>query len=102
MTAYYDWPLAELRIKQNPVSLDAEALQKFAGTYGPRKVTLENGTLYYQRGTNPKYELFPFSDHEFMLKGLETFRIRFLSENNKVVALQGLYDNGGTDKNLRD
>ena len=102
MAAYYDWPLAELRIKQNPVSLDAKTLQKFAGTYGPRNVMFENGKLYYQRGTNPKYELFPYSDNEFMLKGLEYFRIKFLIENNKVVALQGMYDNGRTDKNLRD
>ena len=102
MSAFYAWHLAGPKVKQNPVSLEAQVLKKFAGTYGPRKVTLENGKLFYQRGTNPKYELFPYSDHEFMLKGLETFRIRFLSENNKVVALQGMYDNGSTDKNLRD
>jgi hypothetical protein len=102
MAAYYEWPLAELKVKQNPVSLDEKTLKTFAGTYGPRNVMFENGKLYYQRGTNPKYELYPYSDCEFMLKGLETFRIRFLSEDNKVVALQGLYDNGRTDKNLRD
>ena len=102
MTAYYNWPLDELKARQNPVSLDARVLQQYVGTYGPRKITMENGKLFYQRGTNPRYELFPYSDHEFMLKELETFRIRFLSENNEVVALQGLYDNGRTDKNLRD
>ncbi len=102
LEAFYEWPLAELKVRNNPVTLEASALKKFAGSYGPRNVSFENGKLYYQRGTNPKYELFPFSDHEFMLKGLETFRIRFLSENNKVVALQGLYDSGHTDKNLRD
>jgi hypothetical protein len=37
-----------------------------------------------------------------MLRGLDTFRIRFLSEGEKVLALQGLYDNGHTDKNLKD
>ena len=102
MKALYQWPLAEIKVKNNPVKLEVSSLRKFAGTYGPRKVTLENGVLFYQRDQGTKYELYPFSDHEFMLKGLETFRIRFLSENNKVVALQGLYDNGYTDKNLRD
>lgn len=102
MKALYQWPLAEIKVKNNPVKLEVSSLKKFAGTYGPRKVTLENGVLFYQRDQGIKYELYPFSDHEFMLKGLETFRIRFLSENNKVVALQGLYDNGYTDKNLRD
>lgn len=102
MKMYYEWPLAEIKVKNNPVSLGVSALKKFAGTYGPRVVTLENGTLYYQRGQGTKYELYPYSDNEFMLKGLETFRIRFVSENNKVSALQGLYSNGHTDRNLRD
>lgn len=102
LTAYYEWPLAPLRLKQNPVTLDAKSLKSFAGNYGPRKVSFENGTLFYQRDGGTKYELYPYSKNEFMLKGLDTFRIRFLKEGNKVIALQGLYDNGHTDKNLID
>jgi hypothetical protein len=102
MAVYYDWHMAEPKLKQSPVTLDPKVLKRFAGTYGPRKVTLENGTLFYQRGSGNKYELFPYGENKFMLKGLPSFRIQFLSENNKVVALQGLYDNGHTDKNLRD
>ena len=49
-----------------------------------------------------KYKLIPYSDHEFMLDGLDSFRIRFLADGNKITALQGLYDNGGTDKNAKD
>ena len=99
LLAFYEWPLAELRLKTNPVTLDVKTLKSFAGNYGPRMVTFENGTLFYQRGSGTKYELFPFSDHEFMLKGLDSFRIRFLAEGNEITTLQGLYDNGGTDKN---
>ena len=101
LKAYYEWPLAELKIKNNPVILDSKTLKSFAGSYGPRMVTLEDGKLFYQRGSGTKYELYPYSDHEFMLKGLSSFRIRFLSEGDKVSALQGLYDNGHTDKNLK-
>jgi len=99
LLAFYEWPLAELSLKTNPVTLDVKTLKSFAGNYGPRMVTFENGTLFYQRGSGTKYELFPFSDHEFMLKGLDSFRIRFLAEGNEITTLQGLYDNGGTDKN---
>jgi C-terminal processing protease CtpA/Prc len=101
LKAFYEWPLAELNLKTNPVTLDAKTLKSFAGNYGPRMVTFENGTLFYQRGTGTKYELFPYSDNEFMLKGLDSFRIRFLTEGNKIVALQGLYDGGQTDKNAK-
>jgi len=70
--------------------------------YGPRMVLFENGALYYQRGSGTKYELIPYSNNEFMLKGLDSFRIRFLTEDNTVTALQGLYDNGRTDKNAKE
>jgi len=101
LQAFYEWPLAELSLKTNPVTLDAKTLKSFAGNYGPRMVTFEDGTLFYQRGSGMKYELYPFSDHEFMLKGLDSFRIRFLTKGNKIATLQGLYDNGHTDKNAK-
>jgi len=101
LQAFYEWPLAELNLKTNPVTLDAKTLKTFAGNYGPRMVVFENGALFYQRGSGTKYELFPFSDHEFMLKGLDSFRIRFLAEGNKIIALQGLYDSGHTDNNAK-
>ena len=100
--AFYQWPIAELSIKTNPVSLDANTLKSYAGNYGPRMVKFENGKLFYQRGNGTKYELVPYKDNEFILKGLDSFRIRFLSEGNTITALQGLYDNGSTDKNARD
>jgi C-terminal processing protease CtpA/Prc len=101
LQAFYEWPLAEINLKTNPVILDNKTLKSFAGDYGPRKVTFEKDKLFYQRGTGTKYELFPFSDHEFMLKGLDSFRIRFVAEGNKVTALEGLYDSGQTDKNAK-
>ncbi|WP_299117029.1 S41 family peptidase [uncultured Winogradskyella sp.] len=101
LQAFYEWPLAELNLKTNPVTLDAKDLKAFAGIYGPRIVTYENGKLFYQRGSGTKYELLPYSNNEFMLKGLDSFRIRFLAEGNTITALQGLYDNGRTDKNAK-
>ncbi|MEP0265594.1 S41 family peptidase [Dokdonia sp.] len=101
LQAFYEWPLAELRLKTNPVTLTPKTLKTFAGSYGPRMVTFENDKLFYQRGSGTKYELLPYSTHEFMLKGNDSFRIRFLSEGNTVTALQGLYDNGRTDKNAK-
>lgn len=101
LKALYEWPLARLKVKNKPVVLDAAALKKFVGTYGQRSITMENGSLYYQRGQGTKYELYPYGPRDFMLKGLDNFRIRFLSDNGKVTALQGLYDNGHTDQHLK-
>jgi C-terminal processing protease CtpA/Prc len=101
LQTFYEWPLAELSLKTHPVTLDAQTLKTFVGNYGPRMVTLENDKLFYQRGSGTKYELVPYSAHEFILKDLDSFRIRFLAEGKNVVALQGLYDNGQTDKNAK-
>lgn len=97
---FYKWPIAALKLEKNPISLNESTLRKYVGTYGPRVVTFENGQLYYQRGTGIKYNLIPYSENEFILDGLDYFRIKFISENNKVVALEGLYNDGRTDKNM--
>lgn len=100
--ASYEWPLVALNLKTNPVTLDAKKLKTFVGNYGPRKVFFENGRLFYQRDRGVKYELVPYSDHEFMLKGDDDFRIRFLAEGNTIVALEGLYEGGRTNKNAKE
>jgi len=101
MQHYYEWYLSAQKVMLKPVIVEQAILKSYSGTYGERLVTLENGKLYYQRGSRKKYELAPLNQNEFMLAGLSYFRIRFLSENNKIIALEGLYDNGRVDKDLK-
>ncbi|MCZ6595789.1 MAG: S41 family peptidase [Bacteroidetes bacterium] len=98
---FYNWSLRELKARSNPVKLEESVLKSYVGAYGPRVVSFENGKLFYQRGAGTKYELVPLSQNEFMLIGLSYFRIQLLSENNEVVALEGHYEGGRTDKNLK-
>jgi len=102
MAFFYDWSIKGIQAAKNPVKVEPATLKKYAGKYGPREVRFENNQLIYQRGKGRIYGLVPLSNDEFMLDGLSSFRIKFLSENNKVVALQGNYQNGNTDKNPRD
>jgi len=102
MAYFYDWSIKGIQAEKNPVNVDLATLKTYAGKYGPREVRIENNQLVYQRGKGRKYDLIPLSNNEFMLDGLSSFRIQFLSENNKVVALLGNYQNGNQDKNLRD
>lgn len=102
MAQFYDWSIKGIQVEKNPVTVNLATLKKYAGKYGPREVRMENNKLVYQRGTGRKYALIPMTNDEFMLDGLSDFRIQFLSENNKVVALQGNYQGGNTDKNMRD
>jgi hypothetical protein len=91
--AEYGWILAGIQARQNPPRLDPMVLKTYAGVYGERKVTFENGQLFYQR-TGPKYRLMPLTATLFALDGLDSFRIEFVIKDGRAVELTGLYDNG--------
>ncbi len=100
LKAGYDWILTGERAKKNPPRVDAKTLQTYAGEYGERKVTFENGTLFYQR-TGPKYRLAPMTPTIFALDGLDDFRIEFVVKDGKAVGLIGFYDNGERQSSSR-
>jgi hypothetical protein len=91
--AEFAWILAGEKAKQAPPRVEAKTLKSYAGVYAERKVTFENGSLFYQR-TGPKYRLIPMTATLFALDGLDSFRIEFVVKDGKAVELVGLYDNG--------
>ena len=91
--AEYEWILDAEKAKQNPPRVDGNVLKIYAGVYGERKVTFENGTLFYQR-TGPKYRLVPMTATLFALDGLDNFRVEFVIKDGRAAELVGLYDNG--------
>ena len=100
--ARYQWIIEGLEAEERMVELTTSEMQSYAGSYGPRVVTLENGELYYQRGEGTKYKLIPMGNHKFSIAEIPYFRIQFEHKDDQVVALVGTYDNGRTDKNMRD
>ncbi len=100
--AIYQWIKEGLEAEGRVVELTMSDMQSYAGNYGPRAVTLENDDLYYQRGEGNKYKLIPMGNHKFSIAEIPYFRIQFEHEDQQVVALVGTYNNGRTDKNMRD
>jgi hypothetical protein len=101
--AQFKWAIDGLQVKLHPVVLTASELQKYAGQYGPRKLWVESGTLYYQREDRPKYKMIPMGNHWFMLEDLDYFRIEFVpDESGQIAELIGHYNNGQTDSHKRD
>ena len=98
--AEYDWILTGEKVKQNPPRVDAKALKAYTGVYGERKVTFEDGALYYQR-TGPKYRLIPMSATLFALDGLDSFRIEVTVKDGTTVGLVGIYEDGNRDLSPR-
>jgi len=91
--AEYDWILADLKAKQSPVRIDPKVLQTYAGVYGERKVTFEDGALYYQR-VGPKYRLIPLTATLFAPDGLDSFRLEIVLKDGRAVEVAGLYSDG--------
>ena len=98
--AGYEWILVQERAKQDPPRVDEKTLTTYVGVYGERKITFENGALFYQR-TGPKYRLVPITPTLFALDGLDSFRVEFVIRGGKAVELMGLYDNGDRDPSPR-
>jgi len=99
--AYYRWHHDAYNASLNPVSIAEEAMRSYAGTYGPRTITLEGGSLFYQREGQVKMRMTPIADNYFMLEGIENFRLRFLKEGDRIVALEGRNPAGAADKHLK-
>ncbi len=96
------WAIEGKKILLNPVTIEKGKLKVYVGEYGPRKISIENGDLYYQRENRPKYKLIPMGNHWFMLDGLDYFRIQFVvDEKGKATELIGYYSSGPADSNKR-
>ena len=101
--AGYQWALADLESRLNPIALSDKQMKQYVGRYGPRRISMEAGVLYYKREDRPRFEMVPMGGDLFRFSDLEYFRLSFeRDKSGKVVKLIGLYDNGRTDENERD
>ncbi len=90
-----------LEDRRKPATLSAAELQAFAGTFGPRTITLEDGALWYQRGRNRKWRLQPLGQDRFLVGDLNDFRIRFERDGGTVQRLIASYADGNEERNTR-
>lgn len=97
------WKSENIAASLNPYVLNGVDISAYEGTYGGRKVSLENGELYYEReGIAAKRKIVPFAEDTFVIEGIDYFRLKFERDaSGKVTAVTGLYDNGTTDRTDR-
>ena len=81
--------------RRHPVTLPVADLAAFVGTYGPRRVTLEDGVLLYQRDDWPKLRLLPIGPDMFLAGDFDHYLFRFERDaSGKVVRLVGVSVDG--------
>lgn len=95
----FNWSVDGLKSKLEPVILSVNEMKTLTGAYGSRVITFENGSLYYQREGRPRFRMEPMGRDTFSLTGLDNFRLRFIREADKVIALEGYSSNGQTSRN---
>jgi hypothetical protein len=99
---YYSWHRDSYAAALNPLKLEEDALRSYVGTYGPRAFTLEDRDLMYQREGRPKLKLIPIAADCFGVEGNDGFRLTFVREDGKIVAVEGHDPNGIVDKHLKN
>ncbi len=97
-----EWALRDLDSRLNPIELSKKQMKKYVGHYGPRRIFIDDGVLYYQREDRPRHKLEFMGEDLFRVGDLDYFRITFeKNKAGKVVKVIGLYNSGRTDEHER-
>ena len=84
-----------LEAQLNPVK-PALSLDRYAGVYGVRHITREEGTLAFQREGGPKTRLIPVGPNEFAFVDDPMQRVSFKVAGNSATELQLVRGDGST------
>ena len=100
--ASLDWDITRLSARTDPVELDPERAAGYAGAYKPRRLTYEDGRLYYQRGDNPRIEAIPVDQDTFVFEEYDFFMLDVETDGEgNPTALVGHYRDGRSDRTPR-
>ena len=76
---HLQWEVDRINDLENQFKLSVEQTKKFIGRFGNRTITAEGSQLFYQRinPNRPKRKLIPVKPNEFLIEGLDQYRIKF-------------------------
>lgn len=96
------WERDFLTARNAPVQLPLDTLLAFAGVYGDRTFTVEQGHLYYKRTGRPKFEMEAMSPTMMKARDNTYFKIEFVriaqSVPDRVIAY---YQDGRVERSMR-
>ena len=100
-TNMYAWELVSVKASKEPVKLSEETMKSFEGTYGEKKIIFENGELFFFPFPNNKVKLKPLTKDLFELTGIGNVRLKIITENNVVLGIEEVFNNGNFEKHLK-
>lgn len=102
------WFSQWIKARAFPIRFSNEELNRYIGNYGPRRIIIKNGDLYYYRSdrrTPREYRLLKAYENTFILDDdyPDVFRLKFvMDKNNKAAKIIGLYIDGSSNESIRD
>ena len=97
----FEWEFITLQAKKGPVQVNEATLKNYVGTYGEKRIVFEDGGLYFFPFPDTKVKLKPLTKDIFELGDIKNVRLKLLTENNTVVGIAELFNNGRVDKHLK-
>ncbi len=93
------WALDNLKSQYNPVVLNETELTVYAGTYGPRTISVVNGVLQSRRPGGPVVVLLPMGADLFRATQGPDLRMKFVRDGfGKIAEVQLLTPEGMIDR----
>lgn len=97
---HYEATAALLAAQANPVAT-ALPLSAYAGSFGDRKVSLENGRLAFQRAGGPKLAMVPIGPNLFAFENDATTRVEYKVAGNAATSFELLRGDGSKVEAVR-
>jgi len=89
-----DWFIPVVKNRQKPVNVDSTILKSYQGKYGKAELKYETNNLYYKWNNMATLLLTPLEQDLFLVDGIDSFRIKIISENNAITGIKRIYQDG--------
>jgi len=99
--AQYEWAAAAVRARLDPAPL-ARPMTAYAGRYGPRAISVEDGKLFYRRDGGIATALLPIGPDLFVMEADANARVRFTAEGGAVTGFELLGPDGSARPQRRE
>jgi hypothetical protein len=89
-----DWYIPVVKNRQKAINVDNAILKSYESKYGKAELVLDGNNLYYKWNNKFTLLLTPLEKDLFLIDGIDSFRIKVISENNVVTGIKRIYEDG--------
>jgi CubicO group peptidase (beta-lactamase class C family) len=96
------WVDERLAVRARPVAVNPRTLARYPGRYAERRITMQDGRLFYSGGAYPASPLTPMTERLFEVASEPTTRVRFDDVGSgRAGRITVLYSDGTADEAIR-